>query len=356
LTKAFGGVPAVRGISFSVAAGEVLSLLGPSGCGKTTTLRMIAGFELPDSGAIHLNGRDVTELRPYERNVGLVFQDYALFPHMTVAENIGYGLKRRGQTGERAAARVEEMLTLVKLGGYGDRHPATLSGGQQQRVALARALAIQPNLLLLDEPLSALDTRLREELRAELRRILSLAGITTIIVTHDQEEAMSLSDQVVIMNAGRIEQQDVPTALYAAPASPFAAEFLGRVNWIRGGLGARRGDGVWEYRTVNGAVLAVAAATPPKDGRVRLGIRPERFEILRSGSVTGDGNLNCHAGTVRYIENLGAEWHCTIDLDSGDQILVIEQQQGRMPADIGAAVKVTFPANAGFFVPESPEG
>ena len=236
VSKHFGHVTAVDRISFTVDSGAVIALLGPSGCGKTTILRIIAGFETHDTGTITIGGQSVAGKRPYERNVGLLFQDYALFPHMTVIQNVSYGLRQRGFEKARIQQRVNEMLDLVKLAGVEQRRPAQLSGGQQQRVALARALAIGPEVMLLDEPLSALDAKLRVELRIELKEILRSVGSTTIVVTHDQEEAMSLAEHVIVIDEGRIRQQGTPTEIYARPANKFVAEFIGRSNWFAGGL------------------------------------------------------------------------------------------------------------------------
>ena len=238
--KSFGAFTAVDGISFSAAAGETVALLGPSGCGKTTTLRLIAGFEEPDKGTIEISGESMAGKRPYERNVGLLFQHYALFPHMTVQENIAYGLKHRGWPKAEIADRVAEMLRLVQLESFADRRPRQMSGGQQQRVALARVLATKPKLVLLDEPLSALDAKLREELRVELKQILTAVGSTTIVVTHDQDEAMSLADRIIVMNRGRIEQQGAPDEIYSRPATSFVATFIGRTNWFHGTISAAK--------------------------------------------------------------------------------------------------------------------
>ena len=221
VTKRFGNFTAVDNVSFSVQKGKVLSLLGPSGCGKTTTLRLISGFENVDEGSILVSGKDVVNKRPYERNVGLLFQDYALFPHMSVEQNVSYGMKHRGFEKKLIPNRTNEMLELVKLIGFEKRKPGQLSGGQQQRVALARSLAISPEIILLDEPLSALDAKLRQELRFELKEILNAVNATTIVVTHDQEEAMSLGDSVIVMNEGKIIQQGHPTDIYEKPNSKF---------------------------------------------------------------------------------------------------------------------------------------
>jgi iron(III) transport system ATP-binding protein len=287
LTRRFGASLALDGASLDAGAAEVVALLGPSGCGKTTTLRIVAGFESADSGSITLAGRDLIRLPPHARDIGLVFQDYALFPHMSVADNIAYGLKRRSIARPQREARVAEMLELVRLGGLGARRPAQLSGGQQQRVALARALAINPRLLLLDEPLSNLDAKLRHTLQTELRQILTRIGTTTLIVTHDQEEAMALADRIAIMSAGRVLQLGTPREVYEAPACRFVAEFLGQALWLEGH--AEPGG----FVTRAGTRLA---ASPPR--RVAQGhgllIRPE---ALRLGAPDGGDN----ALTARVI-------------------------------------------------------
>jgi putative spermidine/putrescine transport system ATP-binding protein len=232
LDKSFGTTRVVKDFELTVEKGEFISLLGPSGCGKTTVLRMIAGFEIPSAGAIRIDGRDVVNLRPNQRNIGMVFQSYALFPNLTVAENVAFGLKVKGLARTDRSARVAEMLKLIGLEGYDDRYPFQLSGGQQQRVALARALAVQPQVLLLDEPLSALDAKIRVSLRDEIRAIQRRLGITTIFVTHDQEEALSMSDRVVVMNGGVAEQVGRPFEIYNRPATRFVAEFVGTLNVI----------------------------------------------------------------------------------------------------------------------------
>src|SRR5947209_13647912 len=232
LTKRFGDAIAVDALSLAVEKGEFVSLLGPSGCGKTTTLQMIAGFVEPSAGTINLGGRDLTKIKPAARGLGIVFQSYALFPHMTAAENIAFGLEMRGVAKTEQTKRVADALALVGLAGFADRYPRRMSGGQQQRVALARALVIKPDVLLLDEPLSNLDAKLREEMQVELRAIQRTVGTTTILVTHDQGEAMALSDRIVVMNRGRVEQIARPTEIYQRPASAFVADFLGKINML----------------------------------------------------------------------------------------------------------------------------
>ncbi|MET0439710.1 MAG: ABC transporter ATP-binding protein [Devosia sp.] len=232
LVKSFGTNTVVKGVNFAFEKGEFISLLGPSGCGKTTILRMIAGFERPTSGAIRVDGEDLTHLKPNQRKLGMVFQAYALFPNLTVGENIAFGLKIAGMPAEQRRARVEEMLKLIGLPGFEKRYPYEMSGGQQQRVALARAIAPKPRLLLLDEPLSALDAKIRVSLREEIRAIQQDLGITTVFVTHDQEEAMSISDRIVVMNAGNIDQMGSPHEIYNRPATRFVATFVGQLNTL----------------------------------------------------------------------------------------------------------------------------
>src|SRR5882672_2821088 len=234
LRKSFGPLHVVQNFELAVQRGEFVSFLGPSGCGKTTTLRMVAGFEQPTSGAIRIDGREITHLRPNQRKVGMVFQSYALFPNMTVAENVAFGLKVARRPASEIAPRVTEMLRLIKLPDLGGRYPYQLSGGQQQRVALARALAIKPQVLLLDEPLSALDAKIRVSLREEIRTVQRDLGITTIYVTHDQEEALSMSDRIVVMSDGRVEQIGTPSEIYNAPRTRFVASFVGTLNILRG--------------------------------------------------------------------------------------------------------------------------
>ena len=249
--------------------------LGPSGCGKTTTLRLIAGFEDLDRGSIEIAGEAMNGKRPYERNVGLLFQHYALFPHMTVLENIAYGLKRRGWPKSELADRVAAMLRLVQLDGFESRYPWQMSGGQQQRVALAT----KPKLVLFDEPLSALDANMREELRTELKQILGSVGTTTIVVTHDQDEAMSLADRIVVMNRGRIEQDGTPDEIYARPKTHFVATFVGRANWLRGTIASPHVDGLAQFVTQAGSTLIVYPAPDAINGDGSVGIRPERMVI-----------------------------------------------------------------------------
>ncbi|HEX7120054.1 MAG TPA: ABC transporter ATP-binding protein [Longimicrobiales bacterium] len=285
LTKRFGGeTVAVADLSLEVERGEFLTLLGPSGCGKTTTLRMIAGFETPTAGRILLEGRDVTGLSPQRRGFGMVFQNYALFPHLDVFENVAFGLKTRGAPRDEVRRRVEEALALVDLAGYGKRRVQELSGGQQQRVALARALAPEPPVLLLDEPLSNLDAALRERTRAELRALLKRIGITAIFVTHDQEEAFALSDRIAVLEGGRLQQVGTPEALYARPANEFVASFLGRANFLDARVVERDGEALvcevaegvrWRARWGGADADATGVG-----GRIRIMIRPEALRLV----------------------------------------------------------------------------
>ena len=345
VTKRFGDFTAVSDVSLTVDKGRILSLLGPSGCGKTTTLRMVSGFEEPNEGDIFIAGQDMKGKRPYERNVGLLFQDYALFPHMTVVQNVGYGLKNRGYEKRRIPARIDEMLELVKLTGLENRRPAQLSGGQQQRVALARALAVSPEVVLLDEPLSALDAKLRQELRVELKEILSAVGATTIVVTHDQEEAMSLGDTVIVMSEGRIIQQGRPTEIYADPKTRFVAEFIGRSNWFSGRLGAEVAENVREFTTSDGHRVLVPRPGGPTSDRDawEICIRPERIRIDVAGSAgTAAGPANRLRGTVRDIAHLGAAIHLVIELEGGRRITATEQYLGQPLEQAGKSIDLVF--------------
>ncbi len=296
LSKAFGSVAALRDVSLRAAPGSVLALLGPSGCGKTTLLRSIAGLETPDAGEIVVGGRLLTSDRgsvaPEQRKVGMVFQDWALFPHLDVGTNVGYGLSRA----ERRSGRVEEALALVGLTGLADRPPGTLSGGQQQRVALARALAPRPSVLLLDEPFSNLDTSLRVQVRAEVHRLLAELEITTVFVTHDQEEAFVLGDEVVVLRDGAVEQQGPPSELYASPASAWVAGFVGDANLLGG-----QADGAWAHTPVGSVPLTAEAAGP-----VQVLVRPEALRV-----DPGDG------GAVEVVEFYGHDSVYEVALDGG---------------------------------------
>ena len=313
LRKVFGSFEAVKGISFELRPGKVLSLLGPSGCGKTTTLRMIAGFELPTEGHIQLAGRDITELAARHRNIGMVFQSYALFPHLSAAENVAFGLDARGVGRADRERRVKRVLDIVRMSGFEDRVPQQLSGGQQQRIALARALVIEPDLLLLDEPLSALDLKLREEMRDEIHRIVRELSITTVFVTHDQGEALVLSDMVAVMNAGLIEQIDAPQQIYRAPATRFVADFIGGANVLPG---QRSTSDRSLFVTDIGIALQIA-----HDGAAAaIAIRPEDVRLFPSGA--GPANGVCHRAIVRRSRFLGNLIEYTVATEGGGDLTV----------------------------------
>lgn len=314
VVKRYGATTAVDDVSFNVAQGEFVSLLGPSGCGKTTTLRMIAGFVEPTAGAFRVNDRDVTRLPPEKRELGFVFQNYALWPHMTVAENVGFGLKLRKKSRTFISEKIAESLSVTGLSGYEDRLPRELSGGQQQRVALARALALEPQVLLMDEPLSNLDRALRVTMRRELKELQARMKMTTLYVTHDQEEALSLSNRVVIMNKGKVEQIAAPYELYENPATSFVADFVGITNFLEGSaVGVDGGSTGVRLRT--GQVLRAVAKTAVKPGaEVRALIRPERV-TLTTTPVEGENVLS---GQVILSEYFGAVLRYSVRLDGGE--------------------------------------
>lgn len=343
IAKSWGAAKAVDNVSFTADQGETVALLGPSGCGKTTTLRLIAGFETPDRGAILIDGENMVGKRPYERNVGLLFQHYALFPHMNVRENVAYGLKQRHWPKADIANRVAEMLALVQLDGFAERRTQQLSGGQQQRVALARVLATKPKLVLLDEPLSALDAKLREELGSDLKRILSAVGSTTIVVTHDQDEAMSLADRIIVMNRGQIDQQGSPSAIYARPATHFVASFIGRNNWLTGTLNLAKRGAFATVLTDPGAILTVGNPGLPDGVRVRVGIRPERIEMKSSGATTPLAGANQLSGQVIQATDMGAELHYRVTTDQG-VLMVTGSSNVAASFAVGAAVVIAIRA------------
>jgi putative spermidine/putrescine transport system ATP-binding protein len=305
VVKSFGKSLVVKGLSMSVEKGEFVSFLGGSGCGKTTTLRMIAGFETPSAGSILIDGADVSAVRPNRRNLGMVFQNYALFPNMTVRRNIAFGLKIAGKRGDVLESRVDEMLELIHMGEFASRYPHQLSGGQQQRVALARAIAIEPRALLLDEPLSALDAKIRVALREDIRDIQRKLGITTIYVTHDQEEALSISDRVAVMKDGLIEQIGAPFEIYNRPATPYVASFIGTLNV----MSARAIDPSAGKLAVEGQVLLASGPFEAKPGEeLRLCIRPEALSLER-GAAASDGasaEPNVLEGRVTKVKLLGS--------------------------------------------------
>jgi putrescine transport system ATP-binding protein len=318
--KTFGNFRAVDRVSLDVQAGEFFALLGPSGCGKTTLLRMLAGFETPDEGRILLGGRDIAPVLPHERPVNMMFQNYALFPHLNVRDNIAFGLKRAGMPRAAIDARVAEMVALVKLEGMESRKPDQLSGGQKQRVALARSLARRPKVLLLDEPLAALDKKLRESTQLELMELQRRLGMTFIIVTHDQEEAMTMANRIGVMGAGRLEQVATPRDLYEAPRSRWVAEFVGDVNLFDGEIGSREKNRL-TISTRDGGTLVVAEPRDPVTKTVVcVAVRPEKVKLSRGGPVSDAGSsraVNRLEGVVTDVSYLGGLTVYKVKLDSG---------------------------------------
>jgi putative spermidine/putrescine transport system ATP-binding protein len=334
--KEFNGVVAVEDFNLDVTEGEFVSFLGPSGCGKTTTLRMVAGFEPPTAGNIRLAGEDVTYAKANERNIGMVFQSYALFPNMTVADNIGFGLRIRKEDNTAREAKVAELLELIHLPDKGKSYPNELSGGQQQRVALARALAISPQLLLLDEPLSALDAKIRDELRAEIRRIQRQLNITTIYVTHDQEEALALSDRIVVMSKGQMEQVGAPFEIYNNPSTGFVASFVGQLNRLPATVidqaAGRLRVGQGELRTTSGVESAPGT-------EVSLMMRPEELTL-------DDEADNVLEGTVETVTFLGSIVRVQVAVDGGRLVAdLFNERLLRLPV-AGETTQISFPAHA----------
>ena len=342
VVKEFAEVRAVDGISLEIPRGAFFALLGPSGCGKTTTLRMIGGFEEPTEGQIYLGDRDVVGLPPYKRDVNTVFQSYALFPHMTVAENVAFGLERRriGKTERRS--RVREVLELVDLAGREDRRPKQLSGGQQQRVALARAIVCNPRVLLLDEPLGALDLKLRKQMQLELKGIQNEVGITFVHVTHDQEEAMTMADTIAVMNQGRIEQLGSPADLYEQPRTAFVAGFLGKSNLLAGTVA---GDGV--VRLVDGS--EIRASTNGDVGAVSIGVRPEKIRL-------GETGVNTLSGTVKESAYIGVATEVVVATPVGELTVFHQNVEagGGAPAP-GSQVTLSWASEATFVVDRGEE-
>lgn len=320
--KEFNREMAVQGIDLSIRQGEFFSILGPSGCGKTTTLRLIAGFESPSAGDVLIQNQFMNQVPPYRRPVNTVFQSYALFSHMTVKDNIAFGLRLKKQSKAIVEERVKEALKLVKMEPFANRFPAQLSGGQQQRVALARALVNRPAVVLLDEPLGALDLKLRKEMQVELATLQKELGLTFVMVTHDQEEALSLSDRIAVMNHGKVEQIGSPSQIYDRPATPFVADFIGDTNLFRGKVEGFHPTTIWVV-TERGLKMTAqpveSGKSAPVSGQVVLSVRPEKIQLsLRPP----EGQLNCFEGRLKTTLYLGTHVYCVLELVSGDQITV----------------------------------
>jgi putative spermidine/putrescine transport system ATP-binding protein len=316
-----GGVRAVDAVAMDIRQGEFFSLLGPSGCGKTTTLRMIAGFEMPSAGAIRVDGADITHVPAHKRDMGMVFQNYALFPHRTVAENVAFGLRMRGLDKASIAAKVKAALAMVELSGLEDRRPAQLSGGQQQRVALARAIVIAPRVLLCDEPLGALDKKLRQQMQFELKQLQKKLGLTLVFVTHDQEEALAMSDRIAVMNGGRVEQIGTPTEIYNQPTTRFVADFIGDTNIFRG---ERVGPSLDVGKSL---ILALPPAETQGTGVLSVALRPEKIRLSPRTDATITAGSSAH-GIVENTNFLGGAVLYRITLEGGHRVLVQQPNAG----------------------------
>ena len=353
VAHAFGGTQALADVTLAIEPGELIALLGPSGCGKTTLLRVVAGFIKPTEGVVSIGDRIVNDIPAGRRKVGLVFQNYALFPHLTVLENVAYGLKARGATRERVAARVAEMLDLVKMATFAKRFPAQLSGGQQQRVALARALAIEPDVVLLDEPFSALDKNLRLDMQIEIKALLKAYGLTSIIVTHDQEEALSMADRIVVLNHGRIEQVDTPEALYDRPENTFVNRFVGQTNFFRGTLIGKSGGCL---RIALGGGASIETPAPSRflvaGGPVLVSIRPENLQVsvpLLPETIPATVRITLPLGPIELIE---------VSTTAGEVLKVSRRRSpstGRLTPGTEVGLTIIDPSGVHVFAPiESP--
>jgi len=335
----YGAHWAVQDVTLDIEPGEMFFLLGPSGCGKTTLLRAVAGLSRPAMGEILVDGRPMNTVPPHERGIGFVFQNYALWPHMTVEENVAYGLVARKVEREAIVSRVETALAMLGLAGLGERHPGELSGGQQQRVAVARAIVIEPDVLLMDEPLSNLDARLRAEMRRELKALIRRLGVTTIYVTHDQREALSMADRVAVMRDGRVVQCDAPGTLYSSPASEFVASFVGEANSIEGEVSGLA-DGGFKVKTAGGVLKAFAAGTFRQGDLVRVLVRPE--DVTVGAGIDGDNLLR---GSVMDIGFLGGFEEVLVDLGRGLRIRALRPLGGATALELGENVEVAFAAD-----------
>jgi putrescine transport system ATP-binding protein len=345
VVKRFGGFTAVDKLSLDIRAGEFFALLGPSGCGKTTLLRMLAGFETPDAGKILLNGKDIAQVLPHQRPVNMMFQNYALFPHLSVRDNIAFGLKRANMPRPEIDARVAEMVALVKLEGLDKRKPDQLSGGQKQRVALARSLARRPQVLLLDEPLAALDKKLRESTQAELMELQRRLGMTFIIVTHDQEEAMTVADRIGVMDSGRLEQVATPRQLYEAPNSRWIAEFVGDINMLEGQVEKNEEHRLTIATRDAGTIIAAEPRQPLTKATICVAIRPEKVKLSRRGPVSEAGQvdtMNRLEGVVTEVNYLGGVTTYKVKLDAGAVLRASMANTARLDMDAyNASQRVT---------------
>jgi ABC-type Fe3+/spermidine/putrescine transport system ATPase subunit len=359
VTKTFGSFTALDRVSLDVPEGAMLAILGPSGCGKTTMMRIIAGLEEPTAGAVEINGRDVTDVPPYRRNVGLVFQNYGLFPHKTVAANVAYGLKRRRLPRAEVARRSDEALAMVQLTEFRQRRPGQLSGGQRQRVALARAIAINPDVLLLDEPLSALDARLRHQVREEIIQLQRRLRLTTVMVTHDQDEALSMAELVVVMNQGRIEQVGPPTEIYQHPASTFVANFVGACNLLDAAVLAVEGQ--LARVSILGKTVEVPAGNVAGRSHVKALSRPEALQVTpwppaAERAAVEQPDAGAVRGVVRSTSYFGATSQYQIELATGETVRAASVNQGQAPFAVGDEVAVSWGSRAWTVVPPDPRG
>lgn len=341
--KVYDGETAVRGIDLNVQQGEFFSILGPSGCGKTTTLRLVAGFEEPTGGEVLIRGKSMLNVPPYRRPVNTVFQSYALFSHLTVWENIAFGLRLRKCSRSEVQERVGDALRLVKMESFARRYPAQLSGGQQQRVALARALVNRPAVVLLDEPLGALDLKLRKEMQVELSNLHQELGVTFIMVTHDQEEALSLSDRIAVMNMGRIEQIGTPSEIYEHPQTPFVADFIGDTNLFQGRVESTQASTL-QVTTDKGLKIFVKSqdswnGTPPSE--VVVSVRPEKIQV---GASELSEQMNCYEGTLKHVMYLGTHVHCIVELLTGESLIVLQPNRSESLPELHAPVRVYWSA------------
>jgi len=363
VSKTFAGQKAVRGISFSIRKGEFFSILGPSGCGKTTTLRLLAGFEEPDEdgGEVRILDAVVNHRRPYERNISMVFQNYALFPHLTVEKNVAFGLEQRKMARDQIASKVKAALELVRLdpGTFGRRPPAALSGGQRQRVALARALVLEPSILLLDEPLGALDLKLRKEMQLELKSLNRRLGITFVYVTHDQEEALTMSDRIAVMDNARVAQLGSPAEIYEQPRTAFVARFIGESNFVEGVAAGREGAWLRVQRSDGNVVMARGGEDRTPGAAVRLSVRPERVELLALNAPVPAGT-NCLSGKVRLVMYRGEMLHVRVTLPDGSEVVAATRNEGQLRLPLhwqeGVSVNAVFSPDDARVLEEDPAG